>query len=94
MSVWTAVLVRLPLTRRWYRFISCKASFQCTGLWLSKLSKANAAGTVDAIVSALETECECSDWKSKLVGLSADGAVANMGVRSGLQSKYKTNFPI
>ena len=38
---------------------------------------------VGAIVSALETECECSDWKSKLVGLSADGPAVNMGVRSG-----------
>lgn len=51
--------------------------------FVKPLAKADAAGTVDAIVSALETECECSEWKSKLVGICADGAAVNMGVRTG-----------
>ena len=41
-----------------YRFIALKP-----------LAKADAANTVDAIVSALETEGECSNWKIKLVGM-------------------------
>ena len=54
-----------------YKFVAVKA-----------LAKTDAAGTVSAIVSALEVQCECSDWQSKLVGLSADGAAVNMGVHS------------
>ena len=46
------------------------------------LAKADAAGTVSAIVSALDIECECNDWQSKLVELFADGAAVNMVVRS------------
>ena len=38
------------------------------------------AGTVNCVVSALETECECSEWKAKLVGICADDAAVNMGV--------------
>ena len=34
-------------------------------------------------VSAVEIGCECSDWWSKLVGLTADGAAVNMCVCSG-----------
>ena len=55
-----------------YKFVAVKA-----------LAKPDAAGTVSAIVSALGIECEYSDWQSKLVGLSADGAAVNMGVHSG-----------
>lgn len=65
-----------------YRFVSVKA-----------LSKANTAGTVSIVVSALETECECHDWKSKLVGLSADGAAVNMGVRSGAAKQLQGKVP-
>ena len=102
MSVWTAVLIRLPLTRRWYSVCMDSSTDKATideemvqvrflqdnlpvyrFVALKALSKVDAAGTVCAIVSALETECECSDWKSKLVGLSADGATVNMGVCSG-----------
>ena len=65
-----------------YRFVAVKA-----------LSKADAAGTVRAIVSALEADCECSDWQSKLVGLSADGAAVNMGVRSGAAKRLQDEVP-
>lgn len=64
-----------------YKFVAVKA-----------LSKADAAGTVRAILSALETECECSDWKAKLVGLGADGAAVtavNMGIRSGAAKRLQ-----
>ena len=54
-----------------YKFVAVKA-----------LAKADAASTVSAIVSALEIECECSDWQSKLAVLSADGAAVNMCVQS------------
>ena len=52
------------------------------------LAKADAASTVAAVVEALETDCELSDWQSKLVGLSADGAAVNMGVHLELQNGY------
>ena len=65
----------------------------CRIVALKALSKADAAGTVDAIVSALETECEGSDWKLKVVGLSADGAAVNMGVRSGAAKQMQDKFP-
>ena len=65
-----------------YKFVALKA-----------LSKADAAGTLGAFVSALETECECSDWMSKLVGLCADGAAVNMGVRSGAAKRMQDDFP-
>ena len=65
-----------------YRFVAVKA-----------LSKSDAAGTVNAVVSALETECECHDWKSKLVGLSVDGAAVNMGVRSGAAKQLQDKVP-
>ena len=55
-----------------YKFVVVKA-----------LAKPDAAGTLSAIVPALEIECERSDWQSKLVGLSTDGAAVNMGVHSG-----------
>ena len=40
-----------------YRFVAVKP-----------LARADAAGTVEAIVSALEKDCQCNEWKSKLVG--------------------------
>ena len=40
-----------------YRFIAVK-----------RLARADAASTVEAIVSALEIDCQCSEWKLKLVG--------------------------
>ena len=55
-----------------YKFVAVKA-----------LAKPDAAGSVSAVVLALEIDCECSDWQSKLVGLSADGAAVNMCVHSG-----------
>ena len=55
-----------------YRFVAVKP-----------LARADAAGTVEAIVSALEKDCQCNEWKSKLVGVCADGAAVNMGVHSG-----------
>ena len=65
-----------------YKFVAVKA-----------LSKADAAGTVSAVVSALETECERNDWQSKLVGLSADGAAVNMGVRTGAAVRLQEKVP-
>lgn len=41
------------------------------------LSKTDATGTVSAVISALETDCECSDWQSKLVA-----AAVSIGVCS------------
>ena len=71
---------------------------ECRIVALKALSKVNAAGTVDSIASALETECEGSDWKSKVVGLSADGAAVNMGVSSGtakqMQDKVSHLVPV
>ena len=52
-----------------YRFVAVKP-----------LAKADATVTVNAIVSALEVECECNEWKSSVC---ADGAAVNMGVRTG-----------
>lgn len=66
-----------------YRFVAVKA-----------FSKSDAAGTVSAVVSALETECECHDWKSKFVELSADGAAVNMDVCSGAAKQLQAKFPI
>ena len=57
------------------------------------LAKADAAGTVAAVVEALETDCELNDWQSKLVGLSADGAAINMGVRSGAAKRLRDQVP-
>ena len=56
-----------------YKFVAVKA-----------LPKADAAGIVTAVVSTLETDCECNDWKAKLVGMSADGEAVNMGVHTGV----------
>ena len=44
-------------------------------------------------MSVLEKECECSDWKSKLVGLCADGAAVNLGVRSGAAKRLQEVVP-
>ena len=65
-----------------YRFVALKP-----------LAKADAAGTVNAVVSALETECECSEWKSKLVGICADGAAVNMGVCTGATKRMQDEVP-
>ena len=40
-----------------YRFVAVKP-----------LARADAASTVEAIVSALEINCQCSEWKSKACG--------------------------
>ena len=66
-----------------YRFVAVKS-----------LAKVDAAGTVKAVVSALEVECECSEWKSKLVAICADGAAVNMGVRTGAANRCRMIFPI
>ena len=65
-----------------YRFVAVKP-----------LVKADAAGTVNCVVSALETECECSEWKFKLVGICADGATVNMGVRTGAAKRMQDEVP-
>lgn len=65
-----------------YKFVAVKA-----------LPKADAAGIVAAVVSTLETECECHDWKDKLVGMSADGAAVNMGVRTGVAKRLQDEAP-
>ena len=49
---------------------------------LKDLKKSDAPGTVAAIQSALEEDCELTDWKEKLVGLSADRAAVNIGIRN------------
>ena len=51
--------------------------------------KPDTDGTVKAVVSALETECECSEWISKLVGICADGAAVNKGVRTGAAKRMQ-----
>ena len=38
-------------------------------------------------------ECECKEWKSKLVGICADGAAVNMGVRSGAAKRLQDEIP-
>ena len=43
-------------------------------------------------MEALETDCELSDWQSKLVGLSADGAAVNMGVRFGTAKRLRDHL--
>lgn len=65
-----------------YRFVAVKP-----------LARADAASTVEAIVSALEIDCQCSEWKSKLVGVCADGAAVNMGVRSGAAKQLQDIVP-
>ena len=57
------------------------------------LAKADVASTVAAVVEALETDCELSNWQSKLVGLSADGAAVNMGVRFGAAKWLRDQVP-
>ena len=65
-----------------YRFVAVKP-----------LARADAASTVEAVVSALEIDCQCSEWKSKLVGVCADGAAVNMGVRSGAAKQLQDIVP-
>ena len=57
------------------------------------LAKADAAGTVKAVVSELEVECECSEWKSKLVGICADGAAVNLGVCTWAAKRVQDDVP-
>ena len=59
------------------------------------LGKPDAANTVLAVVSALETDCEfsSSDWQSKLVGMSADGAAVNFGSQSGVAKRICDSVP-
>ena len=57
------------------------------------LAKSDAANVASAVVSALESECECSGWRSKLVGMCADGAAVNMGVRSGVAKRLQDEVP-
>ena len=67
-----------------YRFVAVKP-----------LARADAASTVEAIVSALEIDCQCSGWKSTLVGVHVcpDGAAVNMGVRSGATKQLQDIVP-
>ena len=65
-----------------YKFVAVK-----------RLHKPDALNTVTAVVEALESDCELPDWKLKLVGLSADGAAVNMGIRSGAAKRLKDMSP-
>ena len=65
-----------------YRFVAVKP-----------IAKVDAASTVDVIMSALETECECSDWESRLVRSCADGAAVNMGVCTGAVKQLQDKVP-
>ena len=47
------------------------------------MKTADAPGTVSAIKCTLEDDCGLKDWNNRLVGLSADGAVVNIGARTG-----------
>ena len=53
----------------------------------------SADGTVAAIKSALEENCELKDWKERLVGLSADGAAVNMGIHTGAAKRLQDEVP-
>ena len=66
------VQVRLLENNPVYRSIAAKP-----------LARACAAGIVEAIASALEKDCQCSEWKSKFVGVCADDAAVNTSVRLG-----------
>lgn len=57
------------------------------------MKAADAAGTVSAIKCALEDDCELKDWDEKLVGLSADGASVNMGIRYGSAKRLQDEVP-
>ena len=65
----------------------------CRFVALKDLKTADAPGTVAAIKSALEEDCELTDWKEKLVGLSADGAAVNMGIRTGAAKRLQDVVP-
>ena len=65
-----------------YRFVALKES-----------KTVDTAGTVTAIKSALEEDCELKDWKERLVGLSADGAAVNMGIRAGAAKRLQDEVP-
>ena len=65
-----------------YKFVSVKP-----------LAKSDAANITSAVVSALQTKCECSSWRFKLVGMCADGAAVNMGVRSGVAKRLQDDMP-
>ena len=73
-----------PFDRDWlfYRFVALKES-----------KTADAAGTVTAVKSALEEDYELKDWKERLVGLSADGAAVNMGIRTGAAKRLQDEVP-
>ena len=53
------------------------------------LKTADAPGTVSAIKCALEDDCELKDWNNRLVGLSADGAAVNKGIRTGAAKRLQ-----
>lgn len=65
----------------------------CRFVALKDLKTADAPGTVAAIKCALEEDCELTDWKERLVGLSADGAAVNMGIRSGAAKRLQDLVP-
>ena len=65
-----------------YRFVAVKP-----------LSKPDAVHTATVLVNALEADCELSEWKLRLVGLSADGAAVNMGIRSGVAKRLQDLAP-
>ena len=65
-----------------YRFVAVKP-----------LARADAAGMVEVIVAALQKDYQCSEWKSKLVGVCADGAAVKMGVCSGAAKQLQDMVP-
>ena len=62
---------------------------------IKPLDKPKAANTVAAAVESLNTDCELSNWHSKLMGLIvlANGAVVNMGVKSGAVKRLQDQVP-
>ena len=57
------------------------------------LAKLDAANTVAAVVESLETDFKVSDLLFKLMGLFANGAAVNMGVRSGAAKWLRQQVP-
>jgi hypothetical protein len=55
--------------------------------------KSDAPSILKAIENAMETEIQDRDWKSKLVGLTTDGAAVMVGKNAGLAALLKRERP-
>ena len=64
-------------------------------LALKPVAKADAAGTMSAVIESLEIDAALNfgAWKSRLVGLGADGTAVMMGHRGGVVAKLKEEAP-